>query len=158
MTVEPAVRPYQPEDRVPVIDMLADSDPWKRLGYTAHHWERLFDPLPPGREGYVVDVGKDVAGLALLRRHFLFGDYLELLAIAPARQRQGLGGTLLAHVERIVFGRSTNLFVCVSDFNAAARDFYRRHGFREVGPIHDLLMPGSSEILLRKTTGPARRA
>jgi ribosomal protein S18 acetylase RimI-like enzyme len=157
VTAEPEVRPYRSEDRTAVIDMLADSDPWKRLGYTARHWERLFDPFPSGREGYVIDVAKDVAGLALLRRHFLFGDYLELLAIAPARQRQGLGGTLLAHVERIVFSRSTNLFACVSDFNAAARDFYRRHGFREVGPIHDLLMPGSSEILLRKTTGPARR-
>jgi ribosomal protein S18 acetylase RimI-like enzyme len=157
VTAEHAVRPYRSEDRIAVIEMLADSDPWKRLGYTAHHWERLFDPLPPGREGYVVDVAEEVAGLALLRRHFLFGDYLELLAIAPARQRRGLGGTLLAHVERIVFSRSTNLFACVSDFNAAARDFYRRHGFREVGPIHDLLMPGSSEILLRKTTGPARR-
>ena len=157
MTAEPEVRPYRSEDRTAVIDMLADSDPWKRLGYTARHWERLFDPFPSGREGYVIDIGKDVAGLALLRRHFLFGDYLELLAIAPARQRKGLGGTLLAHVERIVFSRSTNLFACVSDFNAAARDFYRRHGFGEVGPIHDLLMPGSAEILLRKTTGPARQ-
>jgi ribosomal-protein-alanine N-acetyltransferase len=157
VTAEPTVRSYHPDDRAAVIGMLADSDPWKRLGYAAHHWERLFAPLPPGRDGYVVEVNKDVAGLALLRRHFLFGDYLELLAIAPSRQRHGLGRTLLTHVERVVFARSTNLFVCVSDFNAAARDFYRRHGFREVGPIPDLLMSGSSEILLRKTTGPARR-
>jgi [ribosomal protein S18]-alanine N-acetyltransferase len=157
VTAEPAVRSYRPDDRTTVIGLLADSDPWKRLGYTAEHWERLFDPLPPGRDGYVVEVDKDVAGLALLRRHFLFGDYLELLAIAPARQRQGLGGTLLTHIERVVFARSTNLFVCVSDFNAAARDFYRRNGFREVGPIPNLLMPGATEILLRKTTGPARR-
>jgi ribosomal protein S18 acetylase RimI-like enzyme len=136
--------------------MLADSDPWKRLGYTAVHWERLFTPLPPGREGYVLEQNGEVAGLALLRRQFLFGDYLELLVIAPSTQRKGLGRALLNHLERIVFARSTNLFACVSDFNTSARQFYERNGYVEVGPLPDLLMPGKSELLLRKTIGPAK--
>jgi GNAT superfamily N-acetyltransferase len=152
----PTIRAYRTDDREGVIRMLADSDPWKRLGYTAMHWERLFSPLPPGREGYVLEQDGIVAGLALLRRQFLFGDYLELLAIAPSTQRKGLGRALLNHMERIVFSRSTNLFACVSDFNAAARQFYERNGYVEVGPLPDLLMPGTSEILLRKTIGPAR--
>ena len=152
----PTIRAYRTDDREGVIRMLADSDPWKRLGYTAMHWERLFTPLPAGREGYVLEQESMVAGLALLRRQFLFGDYLELLAIAPSTQRKGLGRALLNHMERIVFARSTNLFACVSDFNAAARQFYERNGYVEVGPLPDLLMPGTSEILLRKTIGPAR--
>jgi ribosomal protein S18 acetylase RimI-like enzyme len=152
----PTIRAYRTDDREGVIRMLADSDPWKRLGYTAMHWERLFSPLPPGREGYVLEQDGIVAGLALLRRQFLFGDYLELLAIAPSTQRKGLGRALLNHMERIVFARCTNLFACVSDFNAAARQFYERNGYVEVGPLPDLLMPGTSEILLRKTIGPAR--
>jgi GNAT superfamily N-acetyltransferase len=152
----PTIRAYRTDDREEVIRMLADSDPWKRLGYTAMHWERLFSPLPPGREGYVLEQDGMVAGLALLRRQFLFGDYLELLAIAPSTQRKGLGRALLNHMERIVFARSTNLFACVSDFNAAARQFYERNGYVEVGPLPELLMPGTSEILLRKTIGPAR--
>lgn len=157
MTQErPTIRAYRPGDRATVIRMLADSDPWKRLGYTAAHWERLFAPLPPGREGYVIEQDGTVAGLALLRRQFLFGDYLELLAIAPSTQRKGLGRALLNHLERIVFARSSNLFACVSDFNTSARQFYERNGYREVGPLPDLLMPGTAEILLRKTIGPAK--
>jgi ribosomal protein S18 acetylase RimI-like enzyme len=136
--------------------MLADSDPWKRLGYTATHWERLFTPLPTGRDGYVIEQNGTVAGLALLRRQFLFGDYLELLAIAPWTQRKGLGRTLLHHLERMVFARSNNLFACVSDFNTSARQFYERNGYVEVGPLPDLLMPGTAEILLRKSIGPAK--
>lgn len=157
MTAErPTIRAYRPQDRGAVIRMLADSDPWKRLGYTAAHWERLFTPLPPGREGYVIEQEGTVVGLALLRRQFLFGDYLELLAIAPSAQRSGLGRILLSHLERIVFARATNLFACVSDFNTSARQFYARHGYVEVGPLPDLLMSGTSELLLRKTVGPAK--
>jgi [ribosomal protein S18]-alanine N-acetyltransferase len=152
----PTIRAYRTDDREAVIRMLADSDPWKRLGYTAVHWERLFTPLPPGREGYVLEQDGMVAGLALLRRQFLFGDYLELLAIAPSTQRKGLGRALLNHLERIVFARSTNLFACVSDFNTSARQFYERNGYVQVGPLPDLLMPGTSELLLRKTIGPAK--
>jgi [ribosomal protein S18]-alanine N-acetyltransferase len=152
----PTIRAYRTDDREAVIRMLADSDPWKRLGYTAVHWERLFTPLPPGREGYVLEQDGMVAGLALLRRQFLFGDYLELLAIAPSTQRKGLGRALLNHLERIVFARSTNLFACVSDFNTSARHFYERNGYVQVGPLPDLLMPGTSELLLRKTIGPAK--
>ncbi|MFM2129151.1 MAG: hypothetical protein RL477_697, partial [Pseudomonadota bacterium] len=60
------------------------------------------------------------------------------------------------HVERAVFARTKNLFACVSDFNTTARGFYRHHGFQEIGPMPDFLIPGSAEMLLRKTAGPAR--
>lgn len=136
--------------------MLADSDPWKALGYTSVHWERLFHPLPAGREGTVIECDRVVAGIALVRERFLFGDYLELLAIAPCEQGRGLGAKLLAHVEETVFARVKNLFVCVSDFNAGARRFYRRLGYQEIGPLPNFLIPGTAEILLRKTTGPAK--
>ena len=153
----PTVRAYRSADRDHIVRMLADSDPWKRLGYTAAHWERLFTPLPHGRDGYVIEQDGAVAGLALLRRQFLFGDYLELLAIAPWAQRKSLGRTLLSHLERIVFAQSKNLFACVSDFNKPARRFYEQNGYVEVGPLPELLMPGASEILLRKTIGPAKQ-
>ena len=47
-------------------------------------------------------------------------------------------------------------FVCMSDFNHLARRFYERNGYTEIEPILHLLILGSSEILLRKTTGPAK--
>lgn len=152
----PSIRPYQAEDREAVIAILAGSDPWKRLGYGVAEWQRLFEPPLRDREGFIIEIDGAVTGLALLRPRFLLGEYVELLAIAPHAQGKGLGQLLLAHLEKLVFARANNLFVCVSDFNSGARRFYRRHGYQEIGPIPDFLIQGSAEILLRKTTGPAR--
>lgn len=155
----PVVRAYRPEDRDAVVRLLAGSDPWRTLGYRDEDWSRLFreDGLVEGREGYVLDADGAVAGVALLKPRFLMGDYLELLAIAPSARNHGHGARLLAQLESITFARGKNLFACVSDFNEGARRFYTRQGYQEIGPIPNLLIPGSAELLLRKTTGPARQ-
>jgi ribosomal protein S18 acetylase RimI-like enzyme len=150
------VRSYKPDDFAAVVRLLADLDPWKRLNYTASDWERLFRMPLQGREAFVIETGGSVVGVGVLRQRFLFGDYLELFAIAASAQGRGYGRALLAHLEGMVFRRAKNLFVCVSDFNHLARRFYERNGYTEIGPILHLLIPGSSEILLRKTTGPAK--
>ncbi len=154
------IRPYQPGDFAAVVSLLADLYPWKRLKYTATDWELLFEtPLQgQGREAYVLEAEGIVAGIGVLRQRFLFGDYLELFAIAAPVQGKGYGRALLAYLESVAFARAKNLFVCVSDFNEKGRRFYQRNGYTEIGPILHLLIPGSSEILLRKTTGPARQA
>jgi ribosomal-protein-alanine N-acetyltransferase len=157
MTRSPAtVRPYKPDDFAAVVRLLGDLNPWKRLGYTTTDWERLFETPLQGRETFVIETEGSVVGVGVLRQRFLFGDYLELLAIAESTQGQGYGRALLAHLESVVFRRAKNLFVCVSDFNHQALRFYRRNGYTEIGPILHLLIPGSSEILLRKTTGSAK--
>lgn len=152
----PSIRAYEPKDRPAIVAMLAASEPWKTLGYTDADWKKLFDPLPAGREGFVIESAGAVAGFALLRQRFLMGDYLELFVIAPSARHQGLGKSLLAHLEGLVFARAKNLFACVSDFNKEARTFYNKNGYQELGPMPNFLIPGSSEILLRKTSGPAR--
>lgn len=153
----PRIRPMQAEDCEAVVQLLADSDPWKTLGYTGADWNRIFCPLPLGREAVVALVDGKVAGIALIREKFLLGDYLELLGVAPWTRNAGIGAALLAHVEHTVFARTRNLFACVSDFNASARAFYKKQGFQEIGPMPDFLIPGSAELLLRKTAGPARQ-
>lgn len=151
-----AIRTYRPEDRSAIVAMLAASEPWKTLGYTDADWKKLLDPLPAGREGFVIESDGAVAGFALLRQKFLMGDYLELLVITPSARQKGLGSALLHHLEGLVFARATNLFACVSDFNKEARAFYNRNGYQELGPMPNFLIPGAAEILLRKTSGPAR--
>jgi GNAT superfamily N-acetyltransferase len=153
---ELTIRPMQPEDRAAVVQLLSDSDPWKALGYTAADWDRIFCPVPQGRDSYIAELGGRVAGVALLRQKFLAGDYLELLGVAEWARKQGVGRRLLNHIEQLVFERTRNLFACVSDFNATARAFYKNEGYQEIGPMPNFLIPGSSEILLRKTSGPAR--
>ena len=154
--IDQLVRPMTAEDRSAVIELLTDSDPWKRLGYQGKDWDSYFTPLPQGRESYVVDQDGRVTGIAVVRQRFLVGDYLELFGVADWARGRGLGGRLLAHVEAVVFSRGKNLFACVSDFNDQGRNFYVKLGYQEVGPMPDLLIPGSAEILLRKTSGPAR--
>ena len=155
---EPRIRSMQPEDREAVVQLLGESNPWKQLGYTKDDWDRIFCPIPQGRDSYVAELDGRAAGIAIVRQKFLAGDYLELLGVAASARKNGIGGRLLAYVEQLVFGRTTNLFACVSDFNQPARAFYKKYGYLEIGPMPNLLIPGSAEILLRKTTGPARRS
>ena len=150
------IRDMREEDRDAVIGILTSSDPWKRLGFTASDWLRIFAPLPAGRDTFILDVDGTVVGIAIVRRKFLFGDYLELLGIAPSATGRGFGSRLLSHIESLTFARAPNLFACVSDFNDAARAFYRQQGYKEIGPMPNFLIPGYAEILLRKTAGPAK--
>lgn len=152
----PSIRPMRPEDRESIIQLLTDSDPWKTLGYDQKDWSRIFCPVPQGRETFIAEADGQVMGIAIVRQKFLLGDYLELLGVAAWARHQGTGRHLLAYVEALVFARTKNLFACVSDFNTGARDFYRKQGYQEIGPMPNFLIPGSAEILLRKTAGPAR--
>lgn len=151
------IRTMQAEDCAEVVRLLSNSDPWKTLGYTIADWNRIFCPLPQGRDSYVAELDGRVAGVALVKQKFLLGDYLELLGVAEWARHKGIGSLLLKHVEQLVFERTKNLFACVSDFNQSARDFYKKQGYQEIGPMPNFLIPGSAEILLRKTAGPTRK-
>ena len=150
------IRSMQPDDRDAVVQLLAESDPWKKLGYTKDDWHRIFCPTPQSRDSYVIELDGLVAGIAIVKQKFLLGDYLELLGVAGWARGKGMGRRLLEHVEQLVFGRTNNLFACVSDFNTDAREFYKKQGYQEIGPMPNFLIPGSAEILLRKSAGPAR--
>lgn len=152
------IRAMQGEDRAEIVQLLGESDPWRTLGYTIADWNRIFCPLPQGRDSYVAELDGRVAGVALVKQKFLLGDYLELLGVAEWARQKGIGSLLLKHVERLVFERTKNLFACVSDFNQSARDFYKKQGYQEIGPMPNFLIPGSAEILLRKAAGPTRKA
>jgi [ribosomal protein S18]-alanine N-acetyltransferase len=153
---QPVIRAMQADDREAVVHLLGESDPWKTLGYSKDDWNRIFCPTPQGRDCYVALLTGQVAGVAIIKQKFLLGDYLELLGVADCARKQGVGGRLLEYVERLVFDRTKNLFACVSDFNESARAFYKKHGYLEIGPMPNFLIPGSAELLLRKTAGPAR--
>jgi ribosomal-protein-alanine N-acetyltransferase len=155
MTDHP-IREMDVRDREAIVELLGESDPWTTLGYSKDDWNRIFCPIPQGRESYVIEFDGRVAGVAIVRQKFLLGDYLELLGIALWARGKGLGRTMLGQIESLVFGRTKNIFACVSDFNKPARAFYRKQGYQEIGPMPNFLIPGSAELLLRKTAGPAR--
>jgi ribosomal-protein-alanine N-acetyltransferase len=155
---DPVIRNMDSDDREAVVRLLGESDPWRTLGYTQDDWKRIFCPIPQGRDCYVALLDGHVAGVAIVKQKFLLGDYLELMGVAVWARQKGIGGRLLRHIEELVFGRTKNLFACVSDFNESARAFYKKHGYQEIGPMPNFLILGSTEILLRKTAGPARES
>jgi len=65
-------------------------------------------------------------------------------------QRRGLGAALLAAYEAETARGSAHAFLLVSAKNPPAQRFYRRYGYRRVGRLPDLVMPGEDEIIYWK--------
>jgi diamine N-acetyltransferase len=143
--------PVLPQDQAEAIARtLAGMDPWRTLGYAPEVLARsLAAPHPDLTRCLAVRDG-EALGLAVLRYPWLRGAYIEIFAVLPGAQGQGVGAALLDRIEGAYRGRTANLWLLVSGFNAPARGFYARHGFREIGPIPDLVMPGQVEVLMRK--------
>lgn len=78
---------------------------------------------------------------------------LLLMAVAPARQGQGLGRQLVAAVEAALQEKGTRLLLVetsgVPDF-ARQRRFYRRLGFRREARIRDFYQAGDDKVVFAK--------
>jgi ribosomal protein S18 acetylase RimI-like enzyme len=88
------------------------------------------------------------AGIVCCRYPWLFGPFLELLALYPQFQGHGCGREILDWLEEPA--AFTNLWTTVSSFNLRALNFYIKFGFVEIGSLPNLVRPGFDEILLRK--------
>jgi ribosomal protein S18 acetylase RimI-like enzyme len=134
--------------------LMAASDPWLTLGipYSAC----LATASNESRERYVAHVDGAFAGFVILNLQGGFTGYLQTIAVVPQFRSRGVGAALVRFVEERIFKDFANVFICVSGFNIRAQQFYARLGYETVGELHDYLVAGQSEILLRKTRGPIR--
>jgi len=135
--------------------LILASDPWVTLGYGEAEAARIAagsaaDNLLVARDG------ECVVGFALSTSGVLLGEYLKLLAVDAAYRARGVGRLLMNGLEQRAFEHWPNVYLCVSDFNTGARAFYGRLGYREVGALPDLFLPGTGEVLMRKTIGAWR--
>lgn len=96
--------------------------------------------------------GAEPSGLAWFQPDgtLAMGGYLRLLAVVPGAERRGVGAALLDAFERATSARCHHALLLVSDFNAAAQRFYRRHGYREAGRLPGLVLPDVDELLFWK--------
>lgn len=76
---------------------------------------------------------------------------LRCISVNPDYRNLGIGKTLLDYYENLCVGKSTKVFLCVSDFNSKARKLYIESGYTEVGKIKGLYKAGVTEFLLCKT-------
>jgi [ribosomal protein S18]-alanine N-acetyltransferase len=132
--------------------LMASSEPWLTLGRSYEASLRIIQD--PTREVFIVRGDEKLAGFAILCMTGAFVGYIQTICIDPDHRGKGLGSRLVAFAEDRILKESPNVFMCVSSFNHDARRLYERLGYRVVGELTDYLVPGHSEILLRKSIGP----
>jgi ribosomal protein S18 acetylase RimI-like enzyme len=148
-----ALAPLAPEDCGLLAAELAAMDPWAKLGYAAASLARYLSRPDPALARYLLRRDDQPAGFLAVRHPWLRGPYIEVLAVLPPHQGTGLGRQMVEWCESQAAAVSANLWVCVSDFNLAARDFYARLGFAEQARLDGLVADGRTELLLRKRLG-----
>jgi len=125
--------------------------PWSVMSYPAEAMARFLATADGNASHYAVEVEGEQAGAVSVRSPWLKGPYLELLALLPKAQGQGVGSSILVWFEEEALKvGARNLWVCASSFNTRALRFYERHGFEQAATLPGLVADGYDEILLRK--------
>lgn len=133
-------------------EFMANSEPWATLKMTYQYSVRMV--IDPMREVYVADAGGEVAGFTVLRMKGSFVGYIQTLGVLHGWRNRGIGSGLIQFAEQRIFSESPNAFIFVSSFNEGAQRLYERLGYKVVGELNDYIIPGHSEILMRKTIAP----
>jgi ribosomal protein S18 acetylase RimI-like enzyme len=126
-------------------------EPWSVMNYPAETLAAFLLRPDGGASRYAVSVNEEEAGVVSVRHPWLKGPYLELLALLPQAQDQGIGSSIMAWFESTALQHGArNLWVCASSFNARGLSFYERHGFKRAATLPGLVADGYDDILLRK--------
>ncbi|QGH68172.1 GNAT family N-acetyltransferase [Pseudactinotalea sp. HY158] len=135
------IRTYEERDSAPTLAIfLAAITRTAAADYTPEQvraWARPDEREPASwhagmaaRNSFVATVGSEVAGFSDVDRH----GYIDMMFVAPERQRRGVAHTLLAEAERRA--REYAADELHADVSLTARPFFERHGFRVVVEQH----------------------
>jgi [ribosomal protein S18]-alanine N-acetyltransferase len=134
--------------------LMSNSEPWMALSRGFEESVALLEN--PQKEIYVARAAGNLLGFLILDLNGPFTGYVQTIGVAPGARGKGLGTKIVAFAEQRIFQNSPNVFMCVSSFNARARNLYQRLGYEVIGELKDYIVPGHSEFLLRKTIGAWR--
>jgi len=129
--------------------MMANSEPWLTLRRDRDASLKIL--TDPSKEVQLAIVGNEIIGFTILDMHGVFIGYLQSVCVAPQWRGKGIGSQLMDHVEKRILSETPNIFICVSSFNERAQRLYKRRGYEVVGELKNWIVPGHSEILMRKT-------
>ncbi|MGB7061365.1 MAG: GNAT family N-acetyltransferase [Candidatus Zixiibacteriota bacterium] len=133
-------------------ELMANSEPWVTLRRTYDNSMRTLSD--PSREVYVALVKDKVVGFIVLIMSGALVGYIQTVGVVPEWRNKGVGSKLLKFAEDLIFSKAPNVFMCVSSFNKKAQKLYEMLGYATIGELKDYIVPGHSEILLRKTVAP----
>jgi ribosomal protein S18 acetylase RimI-like enzyme len=129
---------------------IAQIQPWQHYGLSGTVLAEGFKVSGPLTAAYQIECAGETAGAVVIRPAWLVGPYLQLLAVLPAFQGQGIGTRVVAWFEAEARIKSRNAWLCVSAFNPVAQRLYKAHGFELVAALDGLIRDGDDELLMRK--------
>ena len=132
--------------------LMANSEPWITLRRTYHGAMKMLSD--PTREVYLATVKDEIVGFIVLIMSGALVGYIQTVGVLPEWRNKGIGTRLLKFAENTIFAKAPNVFMCVSSFNKKAQKLYQRIGYEVIGELKDYIVPGHSEILLRKSIAP----
>ncbi len=138
-------------DALPLAEILLRSEPWLTLHSSLEGIQHYFLRFDAGLWRFTVRLDGVLGGVVCVRHPWLFGPYLELIALDKPHRGKGVGHDIVCWMEEQAKPVASNIWTLVSAFNEPAQRFYAGQGFEEIVPIRDLIIPGHAEILLRKT-------
>src|SRR5664279_6007754 len=114
--MEPVISPATEAERKWAATMLANSDPWIRLGVkqellleTCHDPEYLL---------FIAHLNDIPCGVLIIDPHGIAGSpYIKSIAVAPGNRSSGIGAKMVSFAETRFSKHSKHLFLCVSSFN-----------------------------------------
>jgi GNAT superfamily N-acetyltransferase len=107
----------------------------------------LVDAAIAARRCWVAELSGTVCGYGVLTTNFFRRDFVELLYVAEAARRKGVGDAILTAIERARHG--DGLFTSTNESNVPMRALLERRGFRPSGTISNL-DPGDPELVFVK--------
>jgi diamine N-acetyltransferase len=145
--------PVRPDEAAELATRFSAIPPWSTYAVQPAHLAGLFRVSAGGAVALAIrlpDTAQPV-GVAVVRWPWLIGPYMQLLALDPQVQGQGIGRRVLHWMEAEArLANTRNLWICVSSFNNGAQRMYAAFGFEVVTAIDDLVQDGIPEILMRK--------
>jgi ribosomal protein S18 acetylase RimI-like enzyme len=156
------IRPTEPEDQSAIIQVATASGLFEP-SQTAELVQLLeqFYASEDSREIWLTDDDDGPVGVAYLApERMTEGTWnLYLIAIHPARQRQGRGEALLEHIQNLLIQRGERILLVetsgTEDFDYV-RAFYRKSGFSEEARIREFYAAGVDKVVYRKALEGSR--
>ena len=131
--------------------LVAAIGPWAHYGYPAATLTAFLNGEMGESHRFAIQCGSEIAGAVVIRYPWLAGPYLQMLAVLPAFQRQGIGERILDwYAAEARAAGQRQVWLCVSGVNAGAQRFYRTHGYELTATLDSLMRDGDDELLMRR--------
>ncbi len=147
------IRPATSPDFDKLARMISSDIAWNRYGIDYRVALQLINSAED--QFYLAVVNQEVVGFCALRLNGVgnIGSYIRMIVVAESHRGQGIGKKLLDYVWNLSILYIPNVFLICSTDNIRAQKFYEREGFKKVGLLEDLVVPGHDEILYWKSSG-----